>query len=563
MNSPTLQRLASALPLASALLLAACGGGASTASGPMLTDRLAGQGGTQSSTTQTSTVSDTTTVTVSTPLATGPFVDVAKAASCSNVKNNLSVIDNKYVFWDRAGQCADNSYGYTLYGATPDKILCEQYDSIAGPRTTCRDESARSLFDTIVKNTGTTDLGLGSSHQVQPVTFSSSANPVIIGGMPERNVAQGWVSNIKTARNVVIYDAAALRALWLEHRGNADELPTVDFEKFMVLGVFTGEREGACHAVNIDGATKGNKGSIDVVYSEHDMSATCRVTADAAKPSPFHLFKVETQRLPVDFHRVNLNDQPMTEIDAPNGLHFTEPAEVVVKDAAAWTALWNSHLKPGTPATAAPAVDFSKFMVIGVALGQKAVPCHELRIEAVERTAANLTVHYTHRDFTPVCLVAVGTPPAFPKYFVTVPRSDLPVVFKKTEQGVVGVPATAITPVGQGIEHPQSLVIKDAASWARLWAQTQRNTTPAAPLPAIDFSKQMVIAAFAGMQTDGCHSIAISSIDRNRAGLRVEVRHFVPGPASACLMAITYPGAIVVTDRYDGPVYFEGITQTL
>jgi hypothetical protein len=104
-------------------------------------------------------------------LDTTAFVAVARTENCANTRNRLFVIDHQYVFWDRAGSCADSAYARTLYGATLDKMLCSQADSIAGPRTSCSDESARPLFDTLVQNHDKADLGLGPVHVIEEVTI--------------------------------------------------------------------------------------------------------------------------------------------------------------------------------------------------------------------------------------------------------------------------------------------------------------------------------------------------------------------------------------------------------
>jgi len=95
-----------------------------------------------------------------------PFEALARKADCANSSNRLYVIDGQMVYWDRTGFCGDNAYAYTLFGATPDRVLCSRQDSIIGPRGTCQ-EAVRPLFETIVQHRGETDLGLGASHTVR------------------------------------------------------------------------------------------------------------------------------------------------------------------------------------------------------------------------------------------------------------------------------------------------------------------------------------------------------------------------------------------------------------
>ena len=45
----------------------------------------------------------------------------------------MYVIDQKMIFWDTEGGCADASFSIALYGTTPQQVLCKSVDSIFGP----------------------------------------------------------------------------------------------------------------------------------------------------------------------------------------------------------------------------------------------------------------------------------------------------------------------------------------------------------------------------------------------------------------------------------------------
>jgi hypothetical protein len=148
------------LALAAALTLAGCGGAGGGAPAPQ---KQAGQA-----------------AAVGEPdgalPVTADFVAHAQEANCADQRNRLFMIDKRMVFWDHAGSCADNAYGRTLFGATPQTVQCSVADSIAGPQTTCSDEQARALFDTIVANLDKADLGLGGSHQVEAIVVPPKAH---------------------------------------------------------------------------------------------------------------------------------------------------------------------------------------------------------------------------------------------------------------------------------------------------------------------------------------------------------------------------------------------------
>jgi hypothetical protein len=99
------------------------------------------------------------------------FKEGAKSSGCADRRNRLFLIDGQLVFWDWAGSCSDAGYGLTLYGSSPDQVLCSYHDSIAGPQRFCTDERYRGAFDTILTSLDNPDLGLSPGHTVQPVPF--------------------------------------------------------------------------------------------------------------------------------------------------------------------------------------------------------------------------------------------------------------------------------------------------------------------------------------------------------------------------------------------------------
>jgi hypothetical protein len=224
---------------------------------------------------------------------TSAFAAAARGGVCADLRNRLFVIDQKYVFADRAGNCADAAYSQTLYGATPDKVLCTAYDSIAGPRQDCADESARPLFDTIVKNLAQADLGLGSGHTVEEVKFLVSATaPLAFTSLEMTKQSQ-----VQAARNVVVRDQAAWEALWREH-GSSAARPDVNFDKSMVLAVFLGLRPDGCHGTEITSVGQGANG-IEVVHT-NTMPGPA-VMCPAVMVTPAHLVLVERSDAPVSF----------------------------------------------------------------------------------------------------------------------------------------------------------------------------------------------------------------------------------------------------------------------
>ena len=99
------------------------------------------------------------------------FQQMARESPCADIRNRLFLVDGQLVFWEREGNCADAAYEQRLFGSTPDDLLCEAYDSIAGPIRNCQDERYSEIFERMIENLDRPDLGLGPEHQVQPIPF--------------------------------------------------------------------------------------------------------------------------------------------------------------------------------------------------------------------------------------------------------------------------------------------------------------------------------------------------------------------------------------------------------
>lgn len=101
-------------------------------------------------------------------------------------------------------------------------------------------------------------------------------------------------------------------------------------------------------------------------------------------------------------------------------------------------------------------------------------------------------------------------------------------------------------------------VARDEATWAALWSRLRQGggegALPAQP-PAIDFSREMVIAA--AMETQSCVSkVTIRSVEQGRGELVVDLLEAPPSPNCVCITA-ERPLHVVRLRRSDDPVRFE------
>lgn len=108
-----------------------------------------------------------------------------------------------------------------------------------------------------------------------------------------------------------------------------------------------------------------------------------------------------------------------------NDTAITHPGEVVVRDDRRWIQFWAEH----HPHEAAPDVDFSQDMVIGVFAGPRPADQFAIRIVDVRTLPGSLRVDY-REQLPPPGTFAVGVT-VYPYHLKAIPRSALPVKFNK------------------------------------------------------------------------------------------------------------------------------------
>jgi len=102
------------------------------------------------------------------------------------------------------------------------------------------------------------------------------------------SVAKGDVSGQQTAKQVTVRTAAEWKALWKDH-APTEKMPTVDFAKDMVVGIFLGTKPSAGHEVEIVGVRTEEKDLIVEYVQKQPAKGTM---AAQILTEPFHLVTV-------------------------------------------------------------------------------------------------------------------------------------------------------------------------------------------------------------------------------------------------------------------------------
>ena len=129
------------------------------------------------------------------------------------------------------------------------------------------------------------------------------------------------------------------------------------------------------------------------------------------------------------------------------------------------------------------------------------------------------------------------------------------------QAGLPGVLAADAPPLGirslakgafSGIAEPRREIIRSADEWEKLWRQHgSARAGAAAPAPAVDFSKEMVIVATLGTRPTGGYAIEIVRVVAADKTLKVFVNQTSPPPGAMAIQALTAPFHYVAVPRSD------------
>ena len=107
-----------------------------------------------------------------------------------------------------------------------------------------------------------------------------------------------------------------------------------------------------------------------------------------------------------------------------------------------------------------------------------------------------------------------------------------------------------------GLRAPARAIVRDDALWAATWTAIWAGHAPTPPVPAIDFSREMVVVAALGERSSGGHAIVLDSATRRGGTLLVHLRTRSPGARCMVTAALTQPVDAARLPRHDGPVEF-------
>ena len=97
------------------------------------------------------------------------------------------------------------------------------------------------------------------------------------------------------------------------------------------------------------------------------------------------------------------------------------------------------------------------------------------------------------------------------------------------------------------IDDARQVLVRTEAEWTKLWQQH----APDHPRPAVDFSKEMVVAVFMGSRPNAGFSTTITSAMAANGALLVRYKETMPGTNSVSAQILTFPYHLVAIAKAD------------
>jgi hypothetical protein len=109
-----------------------------------------------------------------------------------------------------------------------------------------------------------------------------------------------------------------------------------------------------------------------------------------------------------------------------------------------------------------------------------------------------------------------------------------------------------------GQQLAKQVTIRTGAEWKALWTEH----APTAKMPAVDFSKNMVVGIFLGSKPSAGHEVEITGLRTQDKDVIVEYVQKQPGRGTMAAQILTEPFHLVAVPKHEGTVRFLHVPDT-
>jgi hypothetical protein len=127
--------------------------------------------------------------------------------------------------------------------------------------------------------------------------------------------------------------------------------------------------------------------------------------------------------------------------------------------------------------------------------------------------------------------------------------------------GEAAVPSPPSLPIAtidegtlSGVDEARRVVVRTAEDWRGFWREHAGDKEP----PAVDFTRDTVLAVFAGSRATAGWAVRVTAVVPEEDGVRVTVMETRPGRGEMTAQILTAPFHIVSVPRFTGPAVFSG-----
>ena len=106
------------------------------------------------------------------------------------------------------------------------------------------------------------------------------------------------------------------------------------------------------------------------------------------------------------------------------------------------------------------------------------------------------------------------------------------------------------------IVQRERLVIETPQAWASAWALIQGTLVPVPPVPAVDFTRDVVVVVATGRRATAGYSIRVERVERVAGETTVRVVETSPGRTCVLAQVLTSPFDVVLIPRSALPLRF-------
>lgn len=110
-----------------------------------------------------------------------------------------------------------------------------------------------------------------------------------------------------------------------------------------------------------------------------------------------------------------------------------------------------------------------------------------------------------------------------------------------------------------GVQKPERAVVRTQPEWEALWKRSAPTKAQAEAIPKVDWSKEMVLAAYLGSRSTGGYSIRVVEARETNGKLEVRVEVRSPLPGGIVTQAFTAPFHIVAAPKSALPVAWKPV----